>query len=189
MNFHCSCTFVCLAGSEGESEFADDEMSNEPHESQEHWKRDNTVVVKSDLESTCEAKLAVGKCRLGSITTNVKGNSLGAVLGRCEYMQAPVSDPVDDLPVPSMGETNADLKQEVQKNVIMVQTENLKVDTPAENIDSATLYKQEYLDELLQQVRFQIPTMEVAEEPMMEDGLLRKSEEHLDQLLQQVLHL
>jgi hypothetical protein len=104
-------------------------------------------------------------------------------------MQAPVSDPVDDLPVPSMGEANTDLKQEVQKNVIMVQTEHVKVDTPAENIDSATLYKQEYLDELLQQVRFQIPTMEVAEEPMMEDGLLRKSEEHLDQLLQQVLHL
>ena len=178
-----------MAGSEGESEFADDEMSNEPHESQEHWKRDNTVVAKADLEPTCEAKLAVGKCRLGSITTNVKGNSLGAVLGRCEYMQAPVSDPVDDLPVPSIGETNADLKQEVQKKVIMVQTENLKVDTPAENIDSTTLYKQEYLDELLQQVRFQIPTMEAAEEPMMEDGLLRKSEEHLDQLLQQVSHL
>jgi hypothetical protein len=153
---------ACLAESANDSDFADDEMS--PAIS----KDDSTLV--SEL-----SKFHVGPTSAlrDFCTRNSKPGESDYVF---DYGQAL------DTQFPSAGETSrSDSKREVQKDVIMVQTES---SAKYESRDTTALYKQEYLDELLQQIRFQIPTAEVkgtaiAENPKMSEG-------HLDQLLEQV---
>lgn len=79
-------------------------------------------------------------------------------------------------------------KQEIQKNVIMVRKKSLKTDRhmPADSIDNAVFCRQEYLEECLQHIRSQIPTMEAGAQSMQDDLGQGKPEENLDELLHQV---
>ncbi|KAG0599265.1 hypothetical protein M758_12G138900 [Ceratodon purpureus] len=171
-------------GSESDSDFADDEMSPAIRISRE----DNKLVSElsqfhegptSELRDFCTRNSKPGDSNLGNIMVDY---------AKFEHGQAPVSEPALDIPIPSAGESlrSDHSKQEVQKDVIMVQqTESNSKDNIA-TTDNPTLCKQEYIDELLQQIRFQIPTSEVTEE-IMASGRPYMSEGHLDELLEQVL--
>lgn len=156
------------AESANDSDFADDEMS--PAISKDGACRDDSKLV-SEL-----SKFHVGPTSAlrDFCTRNSKPGESDYVFDHGQAL---------DTQFPSAGETSrSDSKREVQKDVIMVQTES---SAKYESRDTTALYKQEYLDELLQQIRFQIPTAEakgtvIAENPKMSEG-------HLDQLLEQVL--
>lgn len=105
-----------------------------------------------------------------------------------KHGQGPVPEPALDIPIPSASESlrSDHSKQEVQKDVIMVQqTESSSKENAATTDNPAALCNQEYVDELLQHIRFQIPTSEVTEDAMA-SGHPYMSEGHLDELLEQV---
>ena len=105
-----------------------------------------------------------------------------------DHVQCSESEAGDDIHVPSAGVNKLSGLIQVQKNVIVAQAEDTKAVVLPDTIEKGVVYKEEYLDELLQHVRFQLPSLDAAEAPV-EDSPLRKSEEHLDELLQQVLLL
>jgi len=159
-----------MAESECNSDFADDEMS--------------PALRLSRDENMLEAEFHEGPtssyCSRNSKPSG--DHDLTMVLyNGFEHGQSPASEPANDTTSTSESLRSDHSKQEVQKDVIMVQqTESSK---DMKSTDTAALYKQEYLDELLQQIRFQIPTSEVATE---ETGPPFLSEGHLDALLEQV---
>jgi len=166
-----------VAESECDSDFADDEMSPAIRLS-----RDDDMLASelcqlqdgptTDLRSFCTRNSKpAGDCDLSMVVYNGFENG-----------QSPVSEPANDSTSTGGSLRSDHSKQEVQKEVIMVQqTENSKEIKPT---DTSALYKQEYIDELLQQIRFQIPTSELTTE---ETGPPYMSEGHLDELLEQVL--
>lgn len=103
------------------------------------------------------------------------------------FAQHPVSNDVD-LPESAGQPRPINSKQEIQKNIIMVRKKSLKADyhVPADIINNAVSCRQEYLEECLQHIRSQIPTMEAGAEPMQDDLVQGKPEENLDELLHQV---
>ena len=174
-----------LAETESDSDFADDEMSPAIRIS-----RDDKKLVSelsqfhegptSALRDFCTRNSKPGDSDLGNIMVDY---------ATFEHGQPPVAEPALDIPIPSAGESlrSDHSKQEVQKDVIMVQqTEASSKDNVAATDNPAALCKQEYIDELLQQIRFQIPTSEVTEE-INTSGHPSMSEAHLDELLEQVL--
>lgn len=173
------------AGSEtpesgSDSDFADDEMSPAIRLSSDGACKDNNVLV-SELSQFHDGPTS----ELRDFCTRNSKPGLRALdmagYDAFEHSQSPVAEPTLDISVPSAGESRSDSKREVQKDVIMVQTDSFKA-----NADTAALSKQQYLDELLQQIRFQIPTSEAAGEAMA-DGPPWMSEGNLDELMEQVL--
>lgn len=102
------------------------------------------------------------------------------------FAQHPVANDVD-LPESAGQPRPINSKQEIQKNIIMVRKKGLKADHHVSAIiDNAVSCRQEYLEECLQHIRSQIPTMEAGAEPMQDDLGQGKPEENLDELLHQV---
>ncbi|KAG0604219.1 hypothetical protein M758_10G154000 [Ceratodon purpureus] len=146
----------------------------------EHVNRQADADVRSGFEApqVCTART--------ELRTERDGMDLEETPVIYDHAQCPDSGAGDDIHVPSAGVNKlSDLKQ-VKKNVIVVQSENTKAEMTPETIEKEVVYNEEYLDELLQHVQFQLPSLDAADAPV-EDNPLRKSEEHLDELLQQVL--
>lgn len=164
---------------ESDSDFADDELSPAGHDSKDACTDDAVLVNElsqfhegptSELRDFCSRNSKAGE------------SDIGVIDFAFEHSQDPSSEPALDTSIPSAGESKSDSKQEVQKDVIMVQTPSSNGHAAHESIDASPLFRQEYLDELLKQIRFQIPTTEVTG-----DGPLHVSEGHLDELLEKVL--
>ncbi|KAG0621493.1 hypothetical protein M758_3G024700 [Ceratodon purpureus] len=166
------------AESASDSDFADDEMSPAIRISKDGSCQDDSNLV-NELSKFHDGPTSALR---DFCTWNSKpGDSDYAF----DHGQALIAEPALDTPIPSAGETSrSDSKREVQKDVIMVQTES---SSKYESMDTAALYKQEYLDELLQQIRFQIPTAEVKGTGIADNSYTKISEGHLDELLEQVL--
>ena len=168
---------ACVAESASDSDFADDEMSPAIRISKDGSCQDDSNLV-NELSKFHDGPTSALR---DFCTWNSKpGDSDYAF----DHGQALIAEPALDTPIPSAGETSrSDSKREVQKDVIMVQTES---SSKYESMDTAALYKQEYLDELLQQIRFQIPTAEVKGTGIADNSYTKISEGHLDELLEQV---
>lgn len=165
-----------MAESASDSDFADDEMSPAIRISKDGACRDDSKLV-SELSKFHDGPTSALR---DFCTRNSKPGESNQAF---DHGQALIAEPALDTPIPSAGETSrSDSKREVQKDVIIVQTES---SAKYKSKDTAAFYKQEYLDELLQQIRFQIPTAEVKGTDIA-DNPTKLSEGHLDELLEQV---
>lgn len=168
--------FVFLAECASDSDFADDEMSPAMRISKDGACGDDSKLV-GELSKFHDGPTAALR---EFCTRNSKPGESDYAFDRGHSLR---TEQALDTPVPSAGETSrSDSKREVQKDVIMVQTES---SAKCDGVDAAALCKQEYLDELLQQIRFQIPTAEVKGAAVAENPP-KMSEGHLDELLEQV---
>ena len=165
-----------LAESASDSDFADDEMSPAIRIPKEGACTDDNKLV-SELSEFHDGPTSA----LREFCTR---NSKPVVSDYAfDHGQSRVAEPAHDTSIASAGETSrSDSKREVQKDVIMVQNER---SAKFESIETAALNKEEYLDELLQQIRFQIPTAE-GKDAIIEDNPPKMSEGHLDAILEQV---
>lgn len=171
-------------GGSSHGEFADDDVEYEHHYPEEERSYDNQphhrlpeVDAGLDLGisqvRTLSAELIRAKCAIMNLDS----------LEICDHLECSVPEPSD---LSDGANPISCSRNEVQKNVIVVQSETSKSDVAANMIETAVVCKQGYLNELFHHVQLQFPTSRAAGR-YAKDDLSRKSEEHLDDVLQQVL--